>query len=432
LEDLRHEKELADIKAGRVSELEENVSELRKANRSLEEKLAHLCETPFIGEAFGHHETQSRIEEMVREKADLQAKIDHLQEAVRTHYSALVTLRQQASKLREEKEQAERRADEIASKQHELQVGQSILQDKLKLYSGEDGVSVEELERALTVVRRRAEASKNSKLDFLEDTDISSGMSSDPMVMKRKIQELQVLNLNLSREAERLESMLKLQSGINRDLHKELEIVLASRDKDKADIIKRAENFEELAARRQEKILALESQVRQHIYSVSKKGKKAVPDLSKPSDGAIDSNHLDTTIDSENGLLADLIAECDGNVQPDENLIEVWVKDANIKDHILTPGCSTFLVTDFFDYESQSTGLASGNHPKWDFATTFKIAVDDFLLRYLASDVITFELNIVSYSLVFTILFFLIGCFRRRAKVTSPWLVAAQRRYLPY
>lgn len=396
LEDLRHEKELSDIKAGRVSELEETVIELRKANRSLEEKLARLCETPFIGEAFGHQESQSRIEEMVREKADLQTKIDHLQEAVRTHYSALVTLRQQASKLREEKEQAERKADEIASKQHDLQVGQSILQDKLKMYSGEDGVSVEELERALTVVRRRAEASKSNKLDFLEDSDNSNGLSSDPTIMKRKIQELQVLNLNLSREAERLESMLKLQSGINRDLHKELEMVVATRDKDKADIIKRAENFEELAARRQEKILALESQVRQHIYSVSKKGKKSLADVSKPVSAAADSNLLDTTMDSDNGLLADLVAECDGDVQPDENLIEVWVKDANIKDHVLTPGCSTFLVTDFFDYESQSTGLASGNHPKWDFATTFKISVDDFLLRYLASDVITFELNIVS------------------------------------
>ena len=36
-----------------------------------------------------------------------------------------------------------------------------------------------------------------------------------------------------------------------------------------------------------------------------------------------------------------------------------------------------------------------GNKPVWDFATTFKIIVDDFLLRYLATDVITLELNMV-------------------------------------
>jgi hypothetical protein len=37
----------------------------------------------------------------------------------------------------------------------------------------------------------------------------------------------------------------------------------------------------------------------------------------------------------------------------------------------------------------------SGNLPQWDFAATYKIVVNDFLLRYLATDVITLELNMV-------------------------------------
>ena len=41
--------------------------------------------------------------------------------------------------------------------------------------------------------------------------------------------------------------------------------------------------------------------------------------------------------------------------------------------------------------------LYIGNKPAWDFATTFKIIVDDFLLRYLATDVVTLELNMVRY-----------------------------------
>jgi hypothetical protein len=48
---------------------------------------------------------------------------------------------------------------------------------------------------------------------------------------------------------------------------------------------------------------------------------------------------------------------------------------------------------DFFDYESQSTSLQPGDKPEWDFAATFKIVINDFLLRYLATDVITFEFN---------------------------------------
>ena len=47
---------------------------------------------------------------------------------------------------------------------------------------------------------------------------------------------------------------------------------------------------------------------------------------------------------------------------------------------------------------------ATGNKPVWDFATTFKIIVDDFLLRYLATDVITLELNMVISILIIRIL----------------------------
>lgn len=82
-----------------------------------------------------------------------------------------------------------------------------------------------------------------------------------------------------------------------------------------------------------------------------------------------------------------------GSLNPDENLLEVWVKSASIRDVVIPPGTSSFLVIDFFDYESQTTALASSNKPQWDFAATFKLIIDDFLLRYLATDVLTLELN---------------------------------------
>ena len=407
MEDLRYEKELSDIKAGRVKEQEETINELRQTNRGLEDKLSRLCQTPFIGEAFGNQEAQYRYEDVARERNDLQTKIDHLQEAVRTHYAALVTLRQQAAKLREEKEEAEKQVETMRTQQQELKNGHSLLQDKLRLYSGEDGVSIEDLERALTVVKRRNDAS--NRLDFLEDPDAvldGDGHKIGPdhvsyiPLMKRKMQELQVINLNMTREVERLESMLKLQSGINRDLHKELEQLVAHRDKDKAEILKRAEDFEELAMRRQEKIFALESQIRQYIYGMVKRSKggkdgpggDAIPRI---QDVAASTSDFETDI-AEQALLSDLLEDAGGEIQPDDNLMEVWIKEATIRDNVLTPGCSTFVVTDFFDYESQSTGLVSGNHPKWDFATTFKVTVDDFLLRHLATDVISFELNMVT------------------------------------
>ena len=77
-------------------------------------------------------------------------------------------------------------------------------------------------------------------------------------------------------------------------------------------------------------------------------------------------------------------------------VLQVWVKSATLRDGVITPGSSSFVVIDFFDYESQTTGLLTGSKPQWDFAATYKLVVDDFLLRYLATDVITLELNMAS------------------------------------
>ncbi len=44
-----------------------------------------------------------------------------------------------------------------------------MLQDKLRLYSGDDGIDFESLERALTLVKRKSAAME--RLPFLEDPD---------------------------------------------------------------------------------------------------------------------------------------------------------------------------------------------------------------------------------------------------------------------
>ena len=79
LEELRHEKEISDIQAVRVSELEERNRELRAANRSLEDKITHLCEAPFISDAYGQQEARLRYEELLQEREEYRSKIDHLQ-----------------------------------------------------------------------------------------------------------------------------------------------------------------------------------------------------------------------------------------------------------------------------------------------------------------------------------------------------------------
>lgn len=389
LEDLRYEKETTDAKASRADDLEEVVSELRSANRSLEEKISRLCESPFIGDAFGQQESRMRYEGVVSEIEELRTKNHFLQESLRTKHAALEMVNKLTGTLREEKAEAERKAEEMHNKYREIETNSTMLHDKLRLYSGEDGVDIEMLERALTLVKRRSEAI--DRLPFLEDPEGKKDFSL-PMV-RRKLEEVQIINLKLTEEVERMENMLKLQSGINRDLHKELESLVNKRDKDKRELSQRADDFEELSLRRLKEIHALQAQVRELVYGVANKGKGGVNIRVPGNDGTNLDNMSAMDNETDNALLYDFIDENQGDLMPDVNLLEVWIKGAILKEGILNPGSSAFVVIDFFDYDSQTTSLLSGLKPVWDFATTYKINVDDFLLRYIATDVITLELN---------------------------------------
>lgn len=393
LEDLRNEKEITDIKANRVDELEEQSMELRKLNRNLEDKIAKLCEAPFINDAFGKEEARMRYEEVANEREEFRIKVEHLQEAVKTQYAALVALKQQAGRMMEEKNASLLQMDTLKTKYKELEETHQMVQVKLRLFSGKDDeVDLDALERALTLVKRRNVAVE--KLDIFKD-DVDRELYPDGIATAdKKMHHVQEINLRLTQEVERLEAMLRIQSDLNKQLHKELAGLVGNRDKDKKELIQRCEGFEEMARKRLEKVHMLEAQVRQLVYGGAGGGKDGTGrgrahDLSRTEELAIaPANEM------ENPLLNVLIDEKNGeDIQPDENLLEVWIKGATLRDGLVQPGTSTFVCIDFFDYESQATSLLSGTKPQWDFAATYKITVDDFLLRCFATDVMTFEIN---------------------------------------
>ena len=397
LEDLRYEKELADSKVTRMEELEEQTSELKQANRSLEDKIARLCEAPFINDAFSQQESRLRYDDALREREELNQKVDHLQEAVRMHFAALTSLKQQAAQVRQEREDSVRKLEEFRVKYEESEAGKNLLQDKLRLYSGDDGIDVESLERALTLVKRKSEAL--DRLPFLEDIDgDNSNLVTLPLV-RRKLEEVQMSNIRLSSEVENMEGMLKLQTAINRDLQKELEILNLKKDKDKGDLIHRCNDFEQLAMKRLEKINRLESQLKQYVYS-SVKSKTDSNQKHMPfNNSKLIDDKASIASDGDNALLRDWIQQCDdangpGQLPSDENLMEVWVRSATFKDGVVSPGSSTFVVIDFFDCESQTTSIQASNNPKYDFAARYKVIVDDFYIRYLATDTISFDINL--------------------------------------
>ncbi|CAM9852730.1 unnamed protein product, partial [Ectocarpus sp. 12 AP-2014] len=85
-----------------VDDLEETVSELRRHNKELEDQVTRLCENPFISQAFRDQERSERVLELEQGSRAAQLKIDHLQETAQTHHAALVTLKKQTVRLRED------------------------------------------------------------------------------------------------------------------------------------------------------------------------------------------------------------------------------------------------------------------------------------------------------------------------------------------
>jgi Ca2+-binding EF-hand superfamily protein len=412
LEDLRYEKELSDAKADRVSELQDQLIELRQTNRNLEDKIARLCETPFISESFKHHEVQSHYEEVVKERELLLSKVDHLQEAVRTNYSALTTLKHDIVKLRTENQDLIKQNEEMKLKYSELEVNSNVLESKLKLYSGDDCIDLESLERALTLVRRKSDALE--RLPFLETVnDNQENMLTFPGV-RRKLEETQIVNIKLSEEIDKLENMLKLQTNINRDLHAELELIIRKREADVHDMKTNISDLELLNKKRLEKIQSLEAQLRQYIYTTAKSKGIHIEDSSSKYEQAALADGADVA------LLNDFIEEKRGNLSSDENLMQIWIRNAEFKDGVVRPGYASFVVVDFYNFESQTTGMHYGSKPSWDCGITFKTSIDDSFIRFLASNVVDLEINVAmagDYNLLSKISLPLQGLLRMKPSV---------------
>jgi protein fantom len=240
--------------------------------------------------------------------------------------------------------------------------------------------TLQDLDRALSIVKRRTEAVKG--MEFLQQVE---GETLDSVSeLRRKLETVLVANMNLSQDSERLQRMLDNQVAINREHAAELEELTREQLRDKSDLAQRARDFEALAEKRQQKIETLEAQVRELVYA-STSGKKK----QKRQQTSTTHDEVASAASSENTLLDEVIME--GGFGPDENLVEMWVRQAAFREAVLRPGGSTFVTFDFFDYETQVTPVLVGANPQYEFAAAYKVTVDDFFLRCLATDTLVLE-----------------------------------------
>ena len=158
--------------------------------------------------------------------------------------------------------------------------------------------------------------------------------------------------------------MLKVQMAINRDLQLELEDRKSRTDADKADLLRRIDDMESLNVKRLQEIDAVRRQLREQRYAVTKAGSASDPNPLVASAGT-----AATDAARERELLEELGGELSA-ADSDQNVVEVWVRSADLGSGASDTRRSTFFVVDFFNFESQATQLLPGRSPQFDFATT--------------------------------------------------------------
>jgi len=454
----------------RLRAQEDTESDLRSARdevRRLERTLTELCESPFMAESKDRINKAEVLEEAQREAAAAKEQVAHLQHSVRSQHLELTTLRKEKrdaldnyDKLKEELIALRTSCDAAAR-------ANATLRERLALYSGMVGmegnasvatshnggnnethaptttntgigsaVPPEELERALTLVRKRID--QPGSTDNNSITSTSDDLTTIPL-LRRKNQQLQLALLSSQREQERTEAMLKAQTCIASDLSSEVAELNNRLANETTTIRRKLMDTEALAEKRLQRVNMLEAQVKQlmsklkEVTVVATESRKQNREKAATTTNTLSSNTqatrrssafggfaqtddddastvisaLSNEEDNENGgVMSTGIRNPDVNDSvedslgasmldfgPGEDALEIYVIDATLDPAVLGRQDATFAMIDFYNFESQTSPLSMGPAPTYNFSAAYRVVTDHFFLRHVASQGATIDIN---------------------------------------
>ncbi|POM64987.1 Hypothetical protein PHPALM_19404, partial [Phytophthora palmivora] len=217
-----------------------------------------------------------------------------------------------------------------------------------------------------------------------------TGSAEDNSVkhLRNRVHVLQIAHLKSMQELERCEKMLQAQTNINRELALEIEELTTSKISSANQLQRRMRDLELLCEERQQRIHTLQAEIRQLKYAREKLLLK-IRDAEEecPEESGSDDEGSDVASLSESLILAAR------ELAPGEQLLELGIRSGSFDSSVVGINSLTFILCDFYDFESQSTPLLMGNRPEYNLSATFKVTVDGFFLRYLASESIFLEVH---------------------------------------
>ncbi|TMW68489.1 hypothetical protein Poli38472_005957 [Pythium oligandrum] len=424
LQDANLENEELQVRIAKASEHEREISLLREQNRKLEDRMTSLCESPFINDAFQRKERIDKMFDLEKQNQQLKATNTHMTEEHQKLQTIVKELQSNIRLMKQAKDMVEQDMDKLRQQLVEERNARQLALSSIPFVSAQptprSSSPVRETPRTTTISiqpERRDASSSPLKTDqppsFANFNFRPTG--AEPIVtrkftdnilmgpvpeapsgdhdgsskhLRNRVHVLQIAHLKAMQELERCEKMLHAQTNINRELALEVEELTTKKVSSTEKLQKRMKELELIAEERQQRIQQLEAQIRQLKYA----RERLLHEQNANNNERDDSSSSDGD-DSEVASISESLVFAARDLAPGEQLLEIWILNAHFDRSVITSTSSTFLLCDFYDFESQSTPLLIGNLPDYNFSATFKVLVDAFFLRYVASEMLVFELH---------------------------------------
>nr|AKN21709.1 NPHP8 [Schmidtea mediterranea] len=351
-----------------VTVLRKRINDLEATNNDFKKEIYLLKESndKLTNDAFNtERERDWREKEM-----NYRAKIAQLELTLKRDVSEKGGVLNKLESERDRVDNAEKEMSNLRLRNYELQAQIEELSDKLKFFSKEASLNPQEIEEALMIIqhkRNMVHAQSTPELDFIQKIDKNKDQD-----LTRKLLECEMNHAETIQELEKTRSLLRTQYKISNDYRQESEKISQRLDEIKKDYEERLTEYARLLDIRAARIHKLEAQLKDIAYGTR-------------------NTQIETILEPDLEPLAPEILE------RGENILEIHIGRVcltqqaveNIKDK----DPFLFGTWDFYDFETQATGVLRGTSSEFDIKAEYLVKIDDFFLNYLYKNTFPFELH---------------------------------------
>ncbi|KAI8922697.1 hypothetical protein BC831DRAFT_474756 [Entophlyctis helioformis] len=355
--DLEHAAQNGAVHKQSEDELLSIIEDLRREKGLVERELQHMLDNQF---------GKGRDDDYQKEILQLRRQVADLETQIQTHIKEKADLNNSIKELRARLAELMAAKSEVDTNLYNARHEVEQLQDRLRFFSHNGEINLSEVEEALTMVRLKRE--RGITLDFLIQLDAAA---ED----KRALQELRVQFSECAQELEKATKLLQIQEQINKDYKIEVAHLKRQIESLQNEYELRLEEDAQLLDMRAQRIALLESRLKSIVYGVAKAGKD---EHANHSTNEIQQHHQFRPLESgqtalELHIVAGLFSD-----EGTRHLARTVPMLQNAHTNI-----ATFVAVDFFEFETEFTGLGLDWTPHYNHTIRFNVFADDYLLAFL-------------------------------------------------